>query len=354
VLLAQLEAACVGPGRWLHEARYLVYARDKGELRLALPPGARWLAAAVDGQPVLPASSAPDELSLPLPEGHAPWVVQVRWDYPQGVETAAGPERAAPRLLGCEVLAHETRFYVPAGYRRLGAALAPPGPQALELFELAQAYQRLSMLLSPVPGKADALKPGLLAAQQHFFGALRHLEQALSWHGGAASEALQKKAQKLRQDNLIAAKAAGFDALRKRAETEPWTAAAGRLAFAPLSGGEICGADETATVRLRSVADELASERRQCTELLLLVGVSLLLVSYLRHGLLLLHALWPEQLALLAGIGLLAWGVSIVGIGLLLAAGLARLFFVVCRLRAWLTRRAAESDADEAVDPVSS
>jgi hypothetical protein len=356
VLLAQQDATCVGPARWLHEARYLVHAREKGELRLALPPGARWLAAAVDGQPVLPVTASPDELVLPLSEGQAPWLVQVRWDYPQGVEMAAGPERARPRLLGCEVLAQQAGFSVPPGFRRPGPAAPSPGPQAEELFERAQAYRRLTDLLAP--GKAEAARPGLLPVQQNFFSALRHLERVLAWQaatqGSPQVEAFKEKAQKLRQENLASARTHGYDALRKRAENEAWAAPGERHAYAPLIGGEPFVYDEAAAVpRLRSSSEELTADRRLISELVMLIGVSLLLVSYLRHGLSLLHVLWPELLALLAGLGLAAWGISPIGVSLLLFACGARLLFLSRQLRAWLARRRAVADEHDAAASAS-
>src|SRR5207253_2500792 len=111
---------------------------------------------------------------------------QVRWDYPEGTDSATQPPRLVPQLLGCEVLAQQARFYVPAGLRRSGPVPAPPGPEGQQLYELARAYQRLSAVL--FAQEQDTLKPAVLLVQRHFFGALRHLEQSLSWQAAASTD----------------------------------------------------------------------------------------------------------------------------------------------------------------------
>jgi hypothetical protein len=252
--------------------------------------------------------------------------VQVRWDYPRGHETSSQPDQTSPQVIGGDVLAHRARFFVPASQRLIGAGAAMPA-ETQELFERAQAHLRLTGLLAAQDGGKGL---AVVAAQQRFYAALRHLEQSLVWHLATAendgSDELQKKARALRQQNIDAAKTLRYEQARVRAESEPWAAALGRLAFAPLAGGipvHVGGAAEMP--RLRSLHDLAAAEHRYAAELLLLAGVGLLALSYLRHGLQVARALSPELLAVAAVVGLFCCGVTPLGITLLVGAVGARL-----------------------------
>jgi hypothetical protein len=78
------------------------------------------------------------------------------------------------------------------------------------------------------------------------------------------------------------------------------------------------------SVPLTSAADQESSAARLATELLLLGTVSLLLLSLLWRGVWFLGTFWPEVFLLLAALGVSAWGLSPVGLGLIAVALLVR------------------------------
>jgi hypothetical protein len=353
VLLAEQTAASMAPGQWLYEARYLVHARKKSDFYVELPAGARWLAAAVDGQPVQPVTQGPGALVLALPEGKSTDMVQIRWDYPRGDESAATPACAVPHLPGCETFARHSHYFLPAAFRE--TADGSPA-EVLQLYEQARAYLRLTELLaSETAERSAASPPSLFAAQQHFFAALRHLEQTLSGHEPATAddiESLQRKVRELRQENAHKAKLLGYDKARARADLEPWGAPRACPAFAPLTGGLSISADGAASPapEPRSVAQVRATEKRRTSELLLLAGVSLFLVSYLRQGLVLLRALWPELVAFGAALGMLMWGLGLLSATLFLIAVGARLVYAARRARFLFVHRSAARPSAEPLD----
>ena len=73
--------------------------------------------------------------------------------------------------------------------------------------------------------------------------------------------------------------------------------------------------------------------RQSATKLLLLTAVALLLVSFLRGGIDVFRALWPEALAAVAVAGITLGGLSPLGLGLLAAGVGLRTLWLMIMLR---------------------
>jgi hypothetical protein len=249
------------------------------------------------------------------------------------------------------VLARQAQLYLPADLRRDEPALTLA--EAEQLLARAQAQLRSTLLMAASPEQNAS--GALLATQQRFYSTLRYLEKTLAWHrtgpGGEDAAPLQRRAVELRQENVAAAGQHNYEALRKRAEATPWAAPPDRLGFAPLPASPPFAFDGAAP-RLDSVFDAAAAETRILGELLLLACLSLLLMSYLRQGLLVVQLMWPLVVVVLVGAGTIAWGVTPVAVLVLLAA--ASTWFVLAwrRLRAaylrWLQRRTQEPSVHHA------
>jgi hypothetical protein len=103
--------------------------------------------------------------------------------------------------------------------------------------------------------------------------------------------------------------------------------------------------------RLVSVLDGEEALARSGTELLLLAGLALLVLSYLRRGLALLRALWPETLIAVVGFGIWLDGVSLVAIAILGGAVMLRALWLGLLLQRLLTAPHTAAAANGANGP---
>ena len=209
ILLAE-HAVAWGGTSWVHELRVLVFANDRGELRVRLPEDARCRAVAVDSRVVVPNQG---ELLIPLPGPPGPRVVQVCWSFPVG-ESRTEPRLDRPLVAGLAPADIRTRFWLPPAYHlaRFPGGLAEAAVDSL--LDQAEARMRLCELLPD----AD-LGQGIASEQQALYGDLAQADAsviaALQRTGEPCNTAgLTQRAKRLREDNARLAKEKKYPAQR--------------------------------------------------------------------------------------------------------------------------------------------
>ncbi len=350
VLYAEQEAAVADLRRWTHQATYWLYAGRGAEPRLTLPTGARLLAVAVDSVPVAARRQPDGRVAVPLPGGEGPHRLRLRWAFEDGAEPLGAPRLDAPRFAVPVEPPALWRVDVPAGYR-----LAPPrrsagqarrvGAAAAELAR-AEGQLRLGTLLTErlKAGPSDAALAQLSAAHRLCAAHCRRAADVLASAGGQGTgpggKSLGEWLQELRQQNARLARVAGADRLPEgpavpAADTE----AASALFSLPERGLPTYwyGTDpgQTPRVALVALAEDRWRESASATELLLIALAAAWVLAYLPRVRAWLWWLLPEQAVLLGWLGTQAFGLSPLGMALILGGVCARLG-IVC---VWIQER---------------
>ncbi len=338
VLAADQDCFWAGAG-WLHELRLLAIAHGQGELLVRLPEGARGRAVVVGDHAAVPADG---ELLIPLPGPPGPRVVQVYWSYRD--EEADGPRLDQPRVTGVAAGDIHSRFSLPAAYE-LARQPAGLGVSAVEAaLRQATARMRLCQLWAEAAPPVEDLR----REQRAFHGCIDHanaLIAILHRTGTAAGTAeLTARARQLLNQNAALAKKGGY-----ADEGQP-RVALGSHATLPRGENGVPLFLPTGSLALVSVLEDEQAIARSITELLLLVVVVLLLLSFLRRGVALLQALWPEMLLGLAALGISLDGLSPVAVALLaIAIGLRTVWLTMVLQRVlpgWFAGTAAPPIGD--------
>jgi hypothetical protein len=351
VLFAREETCWDEGAGWVHELQVLAFSRGGGELHLTLPPGVRCRAVAIGGKVVAPPAPAGPELAIPLPGQPGPQSVQVVWTDAEDHEPPAMPRLDRPAVAGLDPADFQGRFWLPAAYQLadLPAGLAERAADLL-LHE-ADARMRLAARWAAAGAPAD----GLRRQQGQFFACLKHARSTidvLQWSGDVSRAAeLARKEKDLREENLRLAQQGGYEPLAREAEDGP--PGAGVPAFAPLAAREnglpICwragGPPADQPLPLTFAPDREQTFAPPATEVMLLAVVVLLLISYVRRGLVLLRTAWPEAILASALLGLWLWGPSLVGLLLVSVAITLRVTWLVEAVRQALARRLARPPA---------
>ncbi|MCC6418931.1 MAG: hypothetical protein IT429_11910 [Gemmataceae bacterium] len=335
VLHVERQAAVTDLRRWLHQATYWLYAGKGAELQVALPKGARVLAAALDGTALAPRRPEPDRLALALPAAEGPRVLRLRWVFDEGAETLADPNLAVPHLQDLPDAPVVWTVDVPAGYhlvRRPDLAGQPraAGPAASALGK-AQARYRLSALLAERlrAEPSDAVRDQFADAQRLFYRHCRDSEGLTAApgqpKGGPAGQSAEEWLRSLRDQNRRLT-GAGVERVRATAEKNP--APDGEpvppLFVLPERGVPVRwyadGPARPPRPQLTAVRTEQWREAVSWSELLAIALGGAWVLSYLPRVVRFLRRLLPEQLVLLGWLGTQTLGVSPLGI-LLMAAG---------------------------------
>jgi hypothetical protein len=356
------QAAAVADGRhWVHEATWWLFHEASTDLNVTLPPGARVLAAAVDGVEVMPwqAEPAVPAVWLPLPGGTGARCVQLRWHFPGEADLPDRPNLERPRLEGVADGPVVWSVQVPAGYSArprgrgdAGSEAGRPASRAALELRRAQAQLRLSEALArQAQGRGDAFAPQLAAAQWRFYQFARYAEHWLAPAAtpvpdlGPDGQSLFEWWQQLEERNSELAKdypgvAAVQAEARRRARAGEAPAAAappggadegGALAYGVLPvdrpmGNPEEGFAERGTPLYWQAADPAAAppdlllvavraqQARRALAASLLLTVLLLaawLLAYVPGVVPWLRAFWPEQVLLFGFLGWLTMGLNL-------------------------------------------
>jgi hypothetical protein len=314
VLLAEQNAFDNGAGTWLHQADWLLLAQDLRELRVQLPAHAFAIFAAVDGQAVLPRSPVARLLEIPLPARAGVFHVRLLWRYADGVEAQPSPLLTAATLPDVVTPVEQGAMFVPAG---LLAQQAPAGFTAHESIRsvaLARAATAMCVYWSK-PAASEQSKAALAGWGTQFLQTVRHLEYRARL---AKDDAMQAEAVKLRKEHQAALTPEAL-AIAKGADkmSLPWSVAP------PQDGVPFYWTGEAPLPRLEPAAPAPATSWLS-RNLLMLAAVGVFLLSWLPNGLRWCVRLWPEQLAGLAALGFVLWGISLIALVLWAAAALGR------------------------------
>jgi hypothetical protein len=387
VFLDEQAAAIVDGRRWLHQATYWLYQESGTHLGILLPHEATLMMAALDGSDITPLQTGSELLWLPLTGGSGLRVLRLRWVFYANRERLDSPRLETPRLQSILYPPPEQRtptlwtVHIPPGYERAHAegTELPGRPVEGYLYRAAAQWLATRVLVESSAGKTDeSFSRQLRNAQLGFYRYWREAKYELEFlqrlrEQDARAVRLTTRLQHLYADNQELARARHFERIRARAELEaaayPWTGTFSDSARSdPIGGlhGEASLAQqgtptywqvpEKGTIPLTS--SELSSfqngEGRGEPQIRLVAthaaqtweafGYSgLLLVLFLTAWILpsypravaWLQAFWPEEMALLGGVGWLLRGDHWAFLVLLFLGGAARLVY----LGRWLVTR---------------
>jgi hypothetical protein len=333
---------------WVHQAFYLIHAKDSAELILELPPAATCLTAAVDGEQVAPRLLADDRLALPLPSGASAHRVRLRWFYGSQQEAFAQPRLAAPRLQAAPGLAMVRTLTVPPGYCLVqGTAVLDQTPAleaAWQELARAEALGTASHALIEQYQKApdETLKTQILLWQKRFVGrcrlAYQDLQAATSAGSGVAE--LRERLEDLRRRNSKWLRDAGLDKLRAQAEKAelvgdkeagPWLLPTRGTVYYWRAAPSVV----PPVVEMLSACQEQQVQGQVAAQCVLLTLLVLLLLTTWPRLLRRLGLLVPALALVGALAGTRFWGISLVGAGLFLLAVLGQSVLIAD----WLQRR---------------
>ena len=318
-------AALVGDGqRWLHQTTWWLHHEAGADLSLLLPEHAQLLGVAIDNVGVPPLQPSADRLWLPLPGGAAVRTVRLSWVYADGMESLAAPILTGPRLEGVADGPAVWVVGVPTGYEAAGYGAEAARPTSAAGLDLARAAAQLRIaqfLLNRDNGN-QALAVQLIAAQDRFERLTRRAEHQLPASPadvtGPGGQRLPVWLQELRDQDSAVTRAPGFAPARVEASKAGVDAAqlwqVNRLPWriSPLEQGRPAYWQAAAALpapQVHLIPDTAARNRQAVIHsvlLLVLLAASWVLWRYFRA------VAWPEQLAVLGGVGLLLfsgpWG----------------------------------------------
>jgi hypothetical protein len=343
VLLAEHHAAIGANHRWLHEIRFLLFAKGGTDLHLTLPSGARLLAASLDETPVTPRQPAPEHVWLPLTGATGPRLLRLCWTY--DADDLDRPRLASPIIQGV------------AEVPILGVVRVPPGYEArspLTAADLYLARARAQLQLSSLIGerdrrveggaaRAERSAPGLTSssladlakAQQQFVWACRQADYVAA--RSARAEELLAAVKTLRQQNSRLLRSLDLEKSLRLDQQSSGSADSHLAVQLPDNGMPIYWRQDgpaAPALELTPRAREQTRTARFASEVLLLIGVGLVLLSYLPRTSAVIKAFWPEQLLLGACLGIYFWDLSLFAIVLVAVAIAARFILAVL----WLQR----------------
>jgi hypothetical protein len=350
IVLAEQELVWGGDVGWIHQLKLFVFSNGDAEVRAQPPVGADFCAVAVGAELMVPGKG---ELVIPLPGAPGPRLVQLCWTYRQGLETASAPRLASPTIAGLDTAALQRRLWLPAAYELPGDPVRLAERAMEGLLQRAEAHMRLCALSASAGTAADAL----VEVQRALYADLDRAKFALAFLDGASETAsateLSRRVVQLDEKNGQLAREHGYESARQAAR-KPW-AAPGPAAVLPLTTESLPlftnarGAlpDTFPLISFTQRQDQFA---QTATELVLLAGVTLLLLSYMRRVFSVFRALWPELLLALTLLGMWLGGVSPVGAILLaVTAGLSMVWLVLIvrgALQRWFAPGLEQTDGE--------
>jgi len=317
--VGQQQALLTCEGKWLHQAAYLLLGRSGSPLRFQLPNGAR-LRGLLVGDHVLSARSVSGEYVATVPPMDNVGRLQMVWDFTDeegsarpNLTSPSFPDRVAPTLLGTVA--------IPAGWERRSSS--PGSSEQEQLVLCGEVYAKLARDWAKVEtkkGRADVAS----WLRYEAFGYVTIADWTLAESEEASP--LRARAEAVKFD-LAASGLPPEDAAKT------WIAQVGdrrRLGTIPVGVGvqgpiwrwEDVGESRVPTLELGALRDSRRAYLRRVSDLILVIGFAVFILSLLPRSPFLLRATWPEQWILLAVLGTVAWGLSLLGV-LLVAIGIA-------------------------------
>ncbi|MBM4067342.1 MAG: hypothetical protein FJ271_00140 [Planctomycetes bacterium] len=352
VVAAELDSALAPDGRWLHEARFDLYARAEGSLRLLLPGNSSLLALYLDAQPVVAAREG-KYLRLPLPGTANAHVLRVRWQHAASDESIEAPNLTMPTIAGLRQVQVVGTVWLPAGFREGSLSRGQPLSTAQWMLERARAQLRIITLLAQQRKDTDveAWEQSMRRLQARLYWCCRQAEHqsnlARSEEPGAGNDAgIVEASRQLQLENARLAENQQFMKLQKTAakisnlrdpDSIDYVSSLTRIGMTRYWKGE-----PGVTPLMHLAAEASRQYRRQLlvSQATVMALVGLLILSCLPVAAWLGRVLWPEQLLLLAAAGCIAFGFSLPGAVLIMLGLLARVMLLTRLGQRWQSRRA--------------
>ncbi len=359
-VLAAEQEAFLGQGpRWLHKGRYSLWVYQKGSFFFRLPPQAQLVTATWEGKRVFPRLVRPGVFQLNTKSNQPVHRLVLCWKFSDKAEHFVQPNFS------------RVEFQEVTDYSLLCSLWIPPGmslpnqePENAGMEEITRHLQQAenqwrickTLLSRKEVVESQNLLPLLDHTQQRF---LYHYEQAsalLRWDPSEKLpspgkekltqllKALQQKNLKLFKENKILSP--DFPKNRGKVEFLGNGISETIPTFArSLVTWDVGGQDSLPQPILISDPEQFHQQQVRISEMLLLLLFAAGLLSFLPKVIPFLHRIWPEQIVLLSLLGLRFWGVSVLGLALVVVGVLARLVFLALGLRRWWFRRKKESSS---------
>jgi hypothetical protein len=343
VLHAEQKAAFGEAFGWVHQLALVLYVKENLEVTIDMPPGALLPTASIDGENVTPRMVGTDQIALTLPPGEGMRELRLRWVFDPKSEAVTQPKLLTPRLQGLPPMLIFWTVTLPAGYRLQDDEDAldalPLLAAARQHLARAQAMSAAADLLAERWEKTplESIKTQLVACQKQFFRqqrvALLLLDSPADPQDLAAQAQLKQQLSALLEHNAATLNKAGLDKVRAKVEK---TVAIGDREFEvmhlPVRGQVLrwqTGAAAESPV-LKLAATQLDEQQRAWTEtrLVLLAFAGLLGLTWVPGIGPSMRRFWPEEIAVVAGLGWYCGGFSPLALVLLLMAVVGRAWLV--------------------------
>ena len=352
--LASTERARLMNGRWLHEASIWIHAPQAADLRVKFAAPVDQFSALTDRRIQSAWTSTAQEFVLPLEPGLEPRFVRMRWTYAAGTEQMDAPSIAPIQIDQVALPVNQRVVEIPPGMTLAASESRSAATLALRLLHQAEIEMRLAEAIAQEsPTVGDAMNK-IAARQEQFFACLRQTEYALAIaknaEGAFDSAIAIKRLNDLKSENAVLATKHQYNAQREAAQKVKKLVvrpAAGANRFA--AGIPVLLTPSLPSLPLQSAQARVSAENRTRAEWFLLAVVFLLVFSYFRHGLSLARRFAPEiGIVITAGV-LFVYGVNPIGVFLIGAMLLLRLWWITT----YLKRRFGLTIAAVSTDPRS-
>jgi hypothetical protein len=194
VFLTERTAAVVDGKSWIHQATFWLYHEAGADLRVIMPPASSpVLSVMIDNAEVTPLQPQNDRLWLPLPGRAGACTVQLTWSYEPSKESLDWPNLDPPQLEGISAGPVLWTVHIPAGYQLSpGSArstlLASAAGQ--ELRRAAAQLQLLTFLADRSQLNTDsAFSAQVQSARARFERSRRHAEHQLALPAKSSGDA---------------------------------------------------------------------------------------------------------------------------------------------------------------------
>jgi hypothetical protein len=317
VLFAERAASMTGNEAWLHSATLLLFGNQAG-VEIAMPPGCTINAALADDRKVAPRTTASGGVWIPFAHTASAHRVQVWWRCQD--ESLSRPDLSAPSLKGLDQVAWISNVLVPNGYQLAAESqnVTKLGTVEQALLREVESYLELTRLLGREATEVLAAQVALHRLCDRILERLALDSSPRGKRTLAALQQLQKQNEQLLDDREL-------DHVRRAARAR---AAETPAEAPPLDQGvPICVLDSAEPLRLQLFADSdvFQAERVFASQMVVILFIGLWLLSYASANVArVLRSCWPEQLAVLAGLGWLILGPSVAGAALFALAVLGR------------------------------
>jgi hypothetical protein len=348
VLFAETSVVPAAPTSWIHQTEYLLTVQDKTPVHLLLPSRARLLTVLLDGKPIPVEFTDLEEIRVALPAAPGPRQLLVRWTLLEHVDFHHADLRL-PKLVGAELVPMLLTVQIPSGSERAGQLL-PAGvtsfsPAAAWLHRAAAQLQRSKLIAAGIGANGGLDHNAELEhAQQMFYWCSGQARQCLAnplpaaLYKGPQGQSLEEWRAQLEAENQNLAKDYHFEALRQHAEKQPIPAANEGAAFVLMAQPGtpeqwlITTAAQNADLHMTFGPGPAMQGHTPLVQLMLVVVLAGLMLSFVPGSVRLVRALWPEELIVLVVLGMVTYGTSLLALALLAWAVGFRIF--------WLARRA--------------